>query len=138
MLCAVVQQQRYKCLFFFFLLSLSSSASTSNTLQLLSLCLTVVSTLTFPSHHFDCLPAGISVVQLISVPTSALVCAKCNLADSTAFSKVQPKVRAASLLRGVESSAVHKTSLSTTVTFLFSEGLGCKFCYCAGGDLVFA
>lgn len=103
-----------------FSLSLYSFASTSNTLQLVSLCPTVVSTLIFPFHHFDCLPAGISVVQLISVPTSALACAECNLADSASFSKVEPKVRAVdslSLLRGVESSGVHKTSLSTSVFY---------------------
>lgn len=115
-------------------LSLYSFASTSNTLQLVSVCPTVVSTLVFPFHHFDYLTAGISVVQLISVPTSALV-------DSASFSKVEPKVRAVdslSLLRGVESSEVHKTSLSTSIFFLFSEGLACKCCHCEGGDLVFA
>lgn len=114
-----------------FSLSLYSFASTSPTLL----------TLVFPFHHFDCLPADISVIQLISVPTSALVCAKCNLADSVSFSKVEPKVRAVdslSLLRGVESSGVHKASLSTSVFFLFSEGLACKCCHCEGGDLVFA
>lgn len=45
---------------------------------------------------------------------------RCNLADSASFSKVEPKVRAVdslSLLRGVESSGVHKTSLSTSVFY---------------------